>query len=64
MSPSLDRLVIVAKHAIWIGARAEDTEDEETGLLDSWQKGSEFPFSAHTWLMGEHVVSLSELCVC
>jgi len=59
MSPSLDRLVVVARHAIWIGVRADDAEDEETGLLGSWQKGHELPFSAHTWLVSEHVVSLS-----
>jgi hypothetical protein len=58
MSPSLDRLV-VARHASWIRVRSDDAEDEETGLLGSWQKGHELPFSAHTSLVGEHVVSLS-----
>ena len=59
MLPSLDRFVVVDRYAIWIGVRADAAEDEETGLLGSWQQGHELPFSAHTWLMGEHVVSLS-----
>jgi hypothetical protein len=33
MSLSLDRLVIVVRHAIWIGVQADDAEDKETGLL-------------------------------
>jgi len=37
MSPSLDRLIVVVRHAIWIGAWADNVEDEETGLLGSWQ---------------------------
>src|SRR5216683_1082051 len=64
MSPILDRLVVVARHAIWIGVWAGDAEDEETELLGSWQKVHELPFSMHTWLVGEHFVSLSRtLCL-
>ena len=64
MSLSLDCLIIVARHAIWIGVRVDNAEDKETGLLGSWQKGHELPFSAHTWLVGEHVISLSRtLCL-
>jgi hypothetical protein len=45
----LDHLVIVPGHSIWIGARAEDAEVEDSWLLASYQKGRRRPtvFRAH-----------------
>ncbi len=45
----LDHLVIVPGHAIWIGARGEDAEVEDSWLLASYQKGRRRPtvFRAH-----------------
>ena len=45
----LDHLVIVPGHAIWIGARWEDAEVEDSWLLASYQKGRRRPtvFRAH-----------------
>jgi hypothetical protein len=39
----LDHLVIVPGHAIWIGAREEDAEVEDSWLLASYQKGRRRP---------------------
>jgi hypothetical protein len=46
---ALDHLVIVPGHAIWIGARVEDTEDEDSWLLAPYQRGRGRPsiFRAH-----------------
>ncbi len=48
-SQSLDHLVVVAGHRIWIGARAEDAEDDDAWVLSSWQRGRGRPslFRAH-----------------
>ena len=45
----LDHLVIVPGHAIWIGAHAEEAEEEDSWLLASYQKGRRRPtvFRAH-----------------
>src|SRR6266705_3145429 len=45
----LDHLVIVPGHSIWIGAREEDAEVEDSWLLASYQKGRRRPtvFRAH-----------------
>lgn len=45
----LDHLVIVPGHGIWIGAREEDAEVEDSWLLASYQKGRRRPavFRAH-----------------
>ncbi|KAI0256420.1 hypothetical protein BJV78DRAFT_1278911 [Lactifluus subvellereus] len=45
----LDHLVIVPGHAIWIGARSEDAEDEDSWLLAPYQRGRGRPsiFRAH-----------------
>jgi hypothetical protein len=45
----LDHLVIVPGHAIWIGAREEEAEVEDSWLLASYQKGRRRPtvFRAH-----------------
>ncbi|KAI0279510.1 hypothetical protein BGY98DRAFT_968542 [Russula aff. rugulosa BPL654] len=45
----LDHLVIVPGHAIWIGAREEDAEAEDSWLLASYQKGRRRPavFRSH-----------------
>jgi hypothetical protein len=45
----LDHLVIVPGHAIWIGAREEDAEVEDSWLLASYQKGRRRPavFRSH-----------------
>ncbi|KAH9985830.1 hypothetical protein BJV74DRAFT_846469 [Russula compacta] len=42
-SLSLDHLVIVPGHAIWIGARSEDAEADDSWLLASYQKGRRRP---------------------
>ena len=46
---ALDHLVIVPGHAIWIGARGEDAEVEDSWLLASYQTGRRRPtvFRAH-----------------
>ena len=48
-APGLDHLVIVPGHAIWIGARGEDAEVEDSWLLASYQKGRRRPaiFRSH-----------------
>ncbi len=48
-SQSLDHLVVVVGHGIWIGARAEDAEDDDAWVLSSWQRGRGRPslFRAH-----------------
>ena len=48
-SSGLDHLVIVPGHAIWIGARGEDAEVEDSWLLASYQKGRRRPtvFRSH-----------------
>ena len=45
----LDHLVIVPGHAVWIGARAEEAEDEDSWLLAPYQRGRRRPsiFRAH-----------------
>jgi hypothetical protein len=45
----LDHLVIVPGHGIWIGAREEDAEVEDSWLLASYQKGRRRPavFRSH-----------------
>jgi len=45
----LDHLVIVPGHAIWIGAREVDAEQEDSWLLAPYQKGRGRPtvFRAH-----------------
>jgi hypothetical protein len=42
-SPALDHLVVVPGHAIWVGTRAEEAEDEDAWLLLSIQKGRGSP---------------------
>ncbi|KAH9954912.1 hypothetical protein BGW80DRAFT_1397374 [Lactifluus volemus] len=48
-SSVLNHLVIVPGHAIWIGARADDAEDEDSWLLAPYQRGRGRPsiFRAH-----------------
>lgn len=48
-SSVLDHLVIVPGHAIWIGAGAEDAEEEDAWLLYPFQKGRGSPslYRAH-----------------
>ena len=42
-SQGLDHLVVVPGHAIWIGTRAEEAENEDAWLLLSIQKGRGSP---------------------
>lgn len=45
----LDHLIVVPGHAIWIGASAEDAEEEDAWLLGEYQKGRGSPslYRAH-----------------